>query len=533
MVHTPAPPVTRAVRRLRAAAGLVMLAVLTTAALSIPPAAAGSPPFTPQPVTITARDGVRLTGTLVEPTTPGPHPGVVLVSPWGTPDTIYLAQSTVLARRGYVVLSYTTRGFGGSGGTVELAGPSDLADVSAALDWAVAHTAVDPGRLGVGGISYGAGISLLAAGHDPRIRAVVALSGWTDLTETFYRGQTRAFGVLGSVRFFVEVTGRPSRELHDILTDFFANRHRREIVAWTRVRSAATYLAEVNAHSPAIFLSQAYGDTFFPPNQIVDFFTQLTGPKRLELSPGDHGIPEAGGLLGMPNPIWADAGRWLDRYLAGRPTGIDREDPVVLRSRPAAPVETYPDWAHVSVRSDRYALGPVRRADGTGDLTIGTPPVGWRHTITTGRGTTADAGFVVVTNWFESLTGIPPLVWLPTVDRRYAGVWTSPPLAHATAVRGIAHLRLETGRQRAGTVIAYLYVLNGAGIGRLIAHEPRTWRDGAGTLDLRFPALRYDVPAGERLALIVDTVDPLYGDRGPRGGRLRFTGPSWLDLPVR
>jgi predicted acyl esterase len=513
----------------------VVMAVVTATVLFVPVAPAGGAPpeIRPQPIDITARDGVRLRGTLLLPPTPDAHPGVVLVSPWGTPDTVYLAQSSLLAGRGYVVLSYTTRGFGASGGTVSLAGPQDVTDVSDAIAWMVAHTTVDPQRIGVGGVSYGAGISLLAAGHDPRIRAVVALSGWTDLAETFYRGQTRAFGVLGSVRFFVDATGRPSPELRSVFEDFFADRNRTEILAWTRSRSAATRLDTINTYRPAIFLAQAYGDSFFPPNQLVDFFRRLTGPKRLELSPGDHGTPEASGLFGAPNPIWANAARWLDQYVAGLPTGIDREDPVLLRGRPSAPVETYPDWDHVSTRSDRYALGPARGRDGTGDLTRGEPPTGWRRTITTGFPTAADAGFVVLTNWFASLTGIPPIVWLPTVDRRYAGVWTSAPLERPTAVRGIPHLRLQTQRQRAGTVIAYLYAVDTIGIARLIAHEPRTWRAGAGTLDLDFPALSYDVPAGDRLALVVDTVDPLYGDMGPRGGSLRFVGPSWLDVPTR
>jgi hypothetical protein len=515
--------------------GILSSVVALLAALLVPcvPAAAGPAAVDPRPVDITARDGVVLRGTLVEPRIPGARPGVVLVSPWGTPDTVYLAQSTELARRGYVVLSYTTRGFGASGGTVELAGPRDVTDVSDALDWLIAHTAVDPARVGAGGVSYGAGISLLAAGNDPRIRAVVALSGWTDLSETFYRGQTRASAVLGSVRFFVEATGRPSPGLRDVFADFFADRDRAGILAWTRMRSAAAYLDRLGAHRPAIYLAQAYGDTFFPPNQIVDFFTRLTGPKRLELSPGDHGTPESSGLLGFPNPIWTDAGRWLDQYVAGWPTGIDREDPVLLRGRPAAPVETYPDWDHVSTRTDRYALGPVRRRDRTGDLVPAVPRGGWRYTITTGVPTTADAGLVVVTNWFESLTGLPPLVWLPTVSRRHAGVWTSAPMERPTPIRGAVHLRLQTGQQRAGTVIAYLYAVDGAGIGRLVTHEPRTWHGGGGALDLAFPVSSYDVPAGYRLGLVVDTVDPLYGDQGPRGGRLRFTGPSWLDVPLR
>jgi hypothetical protein len=515
---------------LRAATVLVIAAALSA---PVVPATAQPGPGPPRPVSIPARDGVVLTGNLLVPSARAPVPGVVLIAPWGTPDAVYLAQSTLLAQRGYIVLSYTNRGFGGSGGTVSLAGPAEVADVSDVIDWLIANTAVDPERIGVGGVSYGAGISLVAAGHDPRIKAVVAMSGWADLVETFYRGGTRAFGVLGSVRFFVEATGRPSPELTRVLEDFFADRNREEIIAWTRVRSAITYLDGINKNRPAIYIAQAYGDTFFPPNQMVGLFNRLTGPKRLELSPGDHGTPESSGLLGLPNPLWTAAGRWFDQYVAGVPTGIDEENPVVLRGGPIAPVETYPDWDHVRVRSDRYGLGPVPLPHRTGELVRRTVPEGWEYEIESGLPTTADAGFIVLTNWFASLTGIAPIVWLPTVSRPHAGVWLSARLEDGMLLRGAVQLRLETRQQPAGTVIAYLFDVDDLEIGRLIAHQPATWRDGAGTLDLGFPATRWDVPPGHRLALVVDTVDPLYGDQGPRTPPLVFTGPSWLDLPVR
>jgi hypothetical protein len=119
------------------------------------------------------------------------------------------------------------------------------------------------------------------------------------------------------------------------------------------------------------------------------------------------------------------------------------------------------------------------------------------------------------------------------VSRLAAGVWTSAPLPAPARLRGIGGVRLEVRRQAAGTVVAYLYDVDALGTGRLIAHEPATWTAGASTLDLRLPATSYDVPARHRLALVVDTVDPLYLDHGPVGRPLAFTGRSWLDLPVR
>lgn len=38
------------------------------------------------------------------------------------------------------------------------------------------------------GISYGAGLALLGAVRDVRIKAVVAMSGWTDFQEALFKG---------------------------------------------------------------------------------------------------------------------------------------------------------------------------------------------------------------------------------------------------------------------------------------------------------------------------------------------------------
>jgi hypothetical protein len=39
--------------------------------------------------------------------------------------------------------------------------------------------------------------------------------------------------------------------------------------------------------------------------------------------------------------------------------------------------------------------------------------------------------------------------------------------------------------------------------------------------------------AGHRLALVVDTVDPLYIGANQSGTKLAFTSSSWFDVPLR
>lgn len=56
-------------------------------------------------------------------------------------------------------------------------------------------------------------------------------------------------------------------------------------------------------------------------------------------------------------------------------------------------------------------------------------------------------------------------------------------------------------------------------------------------MDLELFSTAYDLPAGHRLALVVDTVDPLYIEHNPAGSQLTFsspdTDPSYLSVPLR
>ena len=91
-----------------------------------------------------------------------------------------------------------------------------------------------------------------------------------------------------------------------------------------------------------MLIANAWGDSFFPPNQLVDFYGRLTGPKRLELRPGDHAIAELTGMLGLHNEVWTSVHRWFDQYLAGVDTGLPpnrrcssgRTTPPPRRTRP-------------------------------------------------------------------------------------------------------------------------------------------------------------------------------------------------------
>ncbi|MER5789601.1 CocE/NonD family hydrolase [Streptomyces sp. NPDC001980] len=479
-------------------------------------------------VDITGDGGTTLKANVVTPAgADGSHRHPLLVMPtsWGFPQVQYLAQAQKLADSGYVVVAYNVRGFWQSGGGIEVAGPPDVADASKVIDWALANTPSDAGHIGMAGVSYGAGISLLAAAHDKRIKAVASLSGWADLIDSIYSGRTehsQATALLDGVGL---VTGRPSAETSQVFKDFFAAdlSKEQELIDWGKKRSAATYVDQINKNGAAIMLANAWGDTIFPPNQIADFYGRLTGPKRLELRPGDHATAELTGLFGLPNDVWTDTERWFDHYLKGEDNGIDRERPVQLKSRSTGGYEGYPDWKSVGATR--------RKIDLAGTATV-------HANVDSG----ADGGVVFLSSILDQVAQLPPVASIPLLPRRWAAVWQSERYSGAQQVRGTARLHTTlTPTAESGTLVAYLYDVGPLGLGKLVTDAPYTWHGRTpGTafdVDLDLFSTAYDVPAGHRLALVIDTVDPLYIEHNPSGAQLTFSSPvddpSYVSVPLR
>jgi predicted acyl esterase len=507
------------------AAGAVSAALIAGCVVGLAPAAHAAPSV--RFVDIGGDSGTVLKANVVTPAgADGSHryPLIVLPTSWALPQVEYLAQAQKLADAGYVVLTYNVRGFWQSGGQIEVAGPPDTADASKVIDWALAHTPADPEHVGMAGVSYGAGISLLTAAQDKRVKAVAALSGWADLIDSIYSGRTQHLQAAAVLDGAATLTGRESAELREIFDNLYASdlTTEQQMIDWGRKRSAATYVDQLNRNGAAVMLANAWGDTVFPVNQYASFYEKLTVPKRLELRPGDHATPELTGLFGLPNDVWTDTGRWFDHYLKGADNGVDREQPVRLKSRSAGGYEGYPDWKSVTATRKKVALA--------GSATI-------HANVDSG----ADGGIVFLSSILDQVAQLPPMASMPLLPRRWAAVWQSERYGDAQPVRGTARLHTTlTPTAESGTLVAYLYDVGPLGIGKLVTHAPYTWHGrtpGAPfDVDLDLFSTAYDVPAGHRLALVVDTVDPLYAEHNPSGAQLTFSSPaddpSYVSVPL-
>ncbi|HZH20687.1 MAG TPA: alpha/beta fold hydrolase, partial [Geodermatophilus sp.] len=186
--------------RATSAALLLLLALALAGLLPASPAAAAEDVATEEALVPVGEgaDAVELDTTLFLPDSAsagGPAPAVVLAHGFGGSKESVADDARDLAGRGYVVLTYSARGFGESTGQIGLNDPRfEVADLSALLDRLAARDDVlldadgDP-RVGVTGASYGGALSLLAAGYDGRVDAIAPQITWHSLTAALFPSQ--------------------------------------------------------------------------------------------------------------------------------------------------------------------------------------------------------------------------------------------------------------------------------------------------------------------------------------------------------
>ncbi|MDQ0678344.1 dipeptidyl aminopeptidase/acylaminoacyl peptidase [Arthrobacter pascens] len=142
----------------------------------------------PQELTFDSGDGYPVHGWLVKPAGKGPHP--VLLNIHGGPFAQYTGaffdEAQVYADAGYAVLMCNPRGSAGYGREHGLAikgrlGTVDMQDVLAFLDGALKELpALDAGRLGIMGGSYGGYLTAWTIARDHRFQGAIVERGFLD-----------------------------------------------------------------------------------------------------------------------------------------------------------------------------------------------------------------------------------------------------------------------------------------------------------------------------------------------------------------
>src|SRR3954447_12909940 len=133
-----------------------------------------------------------------------PVPAILLAHGFGGTKQSVASDAKDFADRGYAVLTWTAQGFGRSGGQIHLDSPDwEVPDAQRLIDWLAARPDIarngpnDPKVAAVGG-SYGGALSIMLAGQDSRVDAIVPMITWNDLANAFLpesTGQGPAGGV--------------------------------------------------------------------------------------------------------------------------------------------------------------------------------------------------------------------------------------------------------------------------------------------------------------------------------------------------
>ena len=513
-------------------------------------------------VTVTSFDGTQLAANLFLPRRTDAtqkFPTVLMVASWANRGRIeYTGQQRRLAQDGYVVASYTTRGFGLSEGQVHVAAPEDVRDVSSVIDWLLAHAPVDVNNIGASGISHGGGISLIALAHDRRIKTVAALSTWGSLIDELYSGGSPNVTWGSLLALLGNTGGRLGPEVNPnmlaIMSPDTPAARIAELRTWSELRSPSSYVDAINARGAPVFISKNFQDDLFTPNSTLDMFARLTVPKKIIFNPGIHASAELpGALTGIDNYPYDQAHRWFDRWLKGIANGIDTEPKVTMQIKFSDRRESFDNWPARKLGNETYYLGPrgTARFDPSclcskgdkGSISSSPNSAQGSDLIQNFSDTTATSGPIPILSTLGESQNLPVINALNSVALATGIRFEGPPLQQVQKIRGIPKLRLRvTPSQARAQLVAYLYDVDAVGTGVLISHGTASlhWATPGQAIDLPidFSGTAYDVPAGHHIGVVLDTMDSLYAppvNPGERFGvRFEF-GPqsqSTLQLPV-
>ncbi|AOP36079.1 esterase [Leptospira tipperaryensis] len=467
-------------------------------------------------IVIRSGDGTSIAANLFQPknlVSGQKYPTVIFVNSWALNEYEYIVPAAKLAKKGYIVLSYSTRGFGISGGLINTAGIKDRQDLSAVLDWLRANTQVDSSNIGISGISYGAGISLIGVSFEPRIKTAVAMSGWGDLKRSLYGNDTPrlVWGlILIGAGYF---TGRMDPVIADNFTKLLSHNDIAGVTAWAAERSPASLVSELNASGKPVYISSNFEDFLFNPNQMLDYFASLTVPKKLDMNEGIHATAEIGGVLGLSNPIWDNAYDWFDFWLKGINNGIMMKPTVTFQKRFNGPRVTLPSWPSSTVSEKTYYLKPrtlftdgkISSTQNTNNLNTG---------ILSGADTIATTGIPLISDILASHLEVPVTASLDWLSRINGIVYESNSLSSVLKIRGKIFWKGQVSSSLGkANVNVYFYDVGSNGVGKLITHGTASiYVSAFETTDLTVDlnAVAYDVPAGNRIAIALDTFDPQY-----------------------
>jgi ABC-2 type transport system ATP-binding protein len=315
-----------------------------------------------------------------------------------------------LRHAGFNVLTWDARGFGSSGGQVEVDSPQhEGRDVQALIDWLAGQPEArleapgDP-LVGMSGVSYGGAIQLIAAALDDRVDAITPTIAWHSLTRSLYRDASVKQG-WGTALFAAgSASGRLNPQVEQAFVEGVSTgAFSQATIDFFEARGIDRLISQVEVPT---LISQGTADTLFTLQEGIDNYAALKGrvPAKMVWFCGGHGICNSG--AGPAGLVERSVLAWLRRHLKGEPveTGPAFEwvaDDGALRS-----AADYPPPPLPSLRGTGSGVLPV---------TLGSPVTGGGQLIAASPA--VDAVDVAI----EPAGGERDLVGAPRVEITYSG----------------------------------------------------------------------------------------------------------------
>jgi len=259
----------------------------------------------------------------------------------GTAALFGLSPLGTLHDAGYNILTWDPRGFGSSGGTVQIDDPRyEGRDTQALIDYVADQPEArldsrgDP-RVGMSGGSYGGGIQLVTAALDRRVDAIVPVISWHSLVSSLFKAGAvktgwgvvlSGIGVEGSVLPGagdpLNNTGHQDPHFYSTITQGLATgRVSEENRAWFEAKGPAEEVRRIKAPT---LLVQGTVDTLFTLQESIDNFETMRGnrrrgrhvPVKMIWFCGGHGLCRT--EQGPAEYVSDRTVAWFDRYLRGR-----------------------------------------------------------------------------------------------------------------------------------------------------------------------------------------------------------------------
>jgi pimeloyl-ACP methyl ester carboxylesterase len=401
-------------------------------------------------------------------------------TPTGKPkpsDRFYdFVKGAKILERGYTFVMVDLRGFGGSGGCLDWAGPGEQMDVKAAVEWAASQP-WSTGAVGMYGKSYDGVTGLIGAVENPKgLKAVVSMEPVYDLYRYLYSNGVRYENSAATPGLYDAIAVTPGPLLDDPLyningattpdclaTNYAGQQDSNHDSEYWKARDLISKAGQ--GHTP-LFLTQGFLENNTKPDGAFDFYNAVKAPKRAWFGMWDHvrgNEKDADGRLVEGRKGYFDeVMRFFDHYVRDVPlvdAATDQDPPVAVQTSDGSwRSETH--WPPIDSKNLTVSLTPgTYSGDGQND------------------GTGSAAGH---------------------------GLWTiSPPFTHPSWYAGVPKVKLDlgSGSSPASGVVVDTYDIDADRNAILLSRNASLV--GSGKVEMDLYGNDWKIPEGHRLGVLV------------------------------